>query len=550
MKKRIALIIACILILNTLTAFGAVEQLGGTNQIKVSGNAGTASVPVAIDVFKGALSENINGNTLVGMSREDYLDVIIWSDQANTDADGNFEFNFKGKNSGPYSIYLASDRDLLPSEEFLFINVDHFAKAIGDINNATSAAEVKTVLNNYTYEVGLTPADLAGINVDGLAGVIYESKKITTLDAANRDKVWQVTGKALFVEKLNEGKVSNIYDYEAVSGLAESEIKDWYKKDYVKAELKSDFTARMSNKSLASNKAFDDVVLEAFILATVKNPDGYGNVRDIIKAFDGKIGVDSSKGTDEVWKALAGKDYKDYGALRSAFNNPPITNDGAAGSGFAGGGGGGGGGGAVTIEPPKTEEQPPVENKPSEGTKPQELFDDLESVDWAKEAIVALVEKGILSGDGDGNFRPNDTITRAEFCKIIIEAFLPDSEETDIDFSDVADDAWYKSYISRAFSTGIAKGTGDGSFGVDAPISRQDMAVMVYNAMIAIGKNIEFEVDSTFNDDADIADYAKAAVYALKEMGAISGMPDGGYAPLGTATRAQAAKIVAALLSE
>ncbi len=565
MKKRIALIIACICMLNTLTAFGAVEQISGTNRIKVSGNAGAASVPVAIDVFKGALSENINGGALAGMSEENYLDILIWTDQVTADGNGAFEFSFNGKKSGPYSVYLASDSASLPSEEILFINVDYFDKAINGvkdandaeslngINNAASAAEVKAVLSRYTYEVGLTPQDIAGINVDGLANVIYGTKSVAALDGSGTDKVWPVIGKALFVEKLNEGKISNIYDYEAISGLAESEIKDWYKKDYVKAELKSDFTTRMSSKGLASNKAFDDALLEAFILATVKYPDGYGNVRDIIKAFDGEIGVDSAKGTDEIWKALAGKDYADYGKLAYAFNNPGTIGEETGNTGTPGGftGGGGGGGGAVVIEPPKTEDNPPpAGNTPGENTKPQEVFNDIAGVEWAKEAIVTLVEKGILSGDGDGSFRPNDTITRAEFCKIIIEAFLPDSEEADIDFKDVADDAWYKSYVSRAFGAGIAQGTGDGSFGVDAPISRQDMAVMVYNAMVAIGKTTEFEVDSTFNDDASIADYAKEAVYALKAMGAINGMTDGGYAPLGTATRAQAAKIVGALLSE
>ncbi len=545
----------------TAPAYGAIEQVGTGKQVKVSGTAEPDAM-VAIEVYKGALADGVDGNDLASAA-PDYLNILVCHDQVTADADGKYEFNFNiNKGTGWYSFYTATESSSVAKEEFMFIDNEEFKTLIEKINGAAAAYDtdadatndVKSLISVNPYSLGLTTEEFNAVSTNGLANVIFGTKTDAALDKNDREAVWTVIDKVYFVELLNEGKIGNIYNYEAVAGLASLEnVKDWYAKDYVTAELKTDFTTRLSKRGFTSIKKYEEAVLESFILATVKNPNGNGNVRDIITAFADKIGVDATKGNDDVWKALAGKDYADYGKLAYAFDNPPKIDDGDDDGDDDGGyhGGSGGGGGSVTIKPPVAEENPPAEeNKPGENTKPQEVFDDIAGVEWAKEAIVTLVEKGILSGDGDGNFRPNDTITRAEFCKLIIEAFLPNSEGADIEFTDVADDAWYKDYISRAYAAGIAKGIGDGSFGVDAPISRQDMAVMTYNAMIAAGREANADTDNIFNDDESIADYARDAVYALKNMGAINGMTDGGYAPLGTATRAQAAKIVGALLSE
>lgn len=171
----------------------------------------------------------------------------------------------------------------------------------------------------------------------------------------------------------------------------------------------------------------------------------------------------------------------------------------------------------------------------------------MDSVDWAKDAILALAEKEIVNGVGDKTFAPNANVTREQFAKIVVGAFTPDAEEQDIEFSDVASGAWYESYIKKAYSEGIIKGMGDGNFGVGINVTRQDMCVMIYNAAKAAG--MEFSTDAKeFADDDKIADYAKEAVYALKNAGAVSGMTATEFAPLGGATRAQAAKIIYSLV--
>ena len=101
-----------------------------------------------------------------------------------------------------------------------------------------------------------------------------------------------------------------------------------------------------------------------------------------------------------------------------------------------------------------------------------------------------------------------------------------------------------------AASMGIVNGRPDGSFGVNDKVTRQDMAVMSVRLANAI--NLSLSSDKSyegFNDDADIADYAKESVETLYKSGIVNGTGDGGFAPQGEANRAQAAKIIYELIS-
>jgi len=82
-------------------------------------------------------------------------------------------------------------------------------------------------------------------------------------------------------------------------------------------------------------------------------------------------------------------------------------------------------------------------------------------------------------------------------------------------------------------------------------ISRQDMAVIIYNA--AVYKNVSLpssDIALSFADDSIIAEYAKKSVYVLKAMGVINGVNDMEFAPLRNATRAEAAVIIYKLLQK
>ena len=179
-------------------------------------------------------------------------------------------------------------------------------------------------------------------------------------------------------------------------------------------------------------------------------------------------------------------------------------------------------------------------------TTPVGTFSDLNDASWAKTAIEALAKKGVLSGKGDGKFHPNDTVTREEFVKIIVEAIDIREKEATVDFGDVAEGRWSYSYIASAYRANIIQGTSDSEFSPAGQMSRQDMAVIMMRVANLLG--IDLEGSAKFSDDAEIAGYAKEAVKKLAGAGIINGVGDNKFSPKTTVTRAQAAKIVYELL--
>ncbi len=232
----------------------------------------------------------------------------------------------------------------------------------------------------------------------------------------------------------------------------------------------------------------------------------------------------------------------------------------------ASGGGGGGGGGSMsstgTISKPgntgtvatntapsiieNTTAEEIVSQLQEEAASANDLFTDLSSASWAREAINALAAAGIVNGKSDTNFAPNDTVTRAEFAKMLMGVFGLDSGAyATSSFKDVSTDAWYFNSVETAYNLGIITGIGDGKFAPNALITRQDMAVMVVRAANVCGVSIpEVNAAIEFADSAIISDYAKASVSALQKAGIINGVSDTEFAPLDNATRAQAAQIL------
>jgi len=219
---------------------------------------------------------------------------------------------------------------------------------------------------------------------------------------------------------------------------------------------------------------------------------------------------------------------------------------GATPSGGGSGGGGGGssgttslGGGAIIAAPDNVTTVVP-EDMPESKT-----FNDVNTADWYYNYVKDLKDKGIVNGDDKGNFNPSSNVKREEFVKmLVISAGIVGNENT-ISFSDVPTDAWYYEFVKAASSAGVVNGVDATNFGIGTNITRQDMAVMIYRVMNA--NNETFSVSSDkFTDDANISDYAKEAVYAMKEAGILVGS-NGKFNPKNALTRAEAAKVISVL---
>lgn len=537
-NKTVALLTAAVMAASVPVSAAVVDNADGKG-VTVSGQTDEPNSTIAIEVYK----KGKTAKDLKDLTEAEKLEILVSYDGGVTDKDGGYSFTFDiPQGSGEYVAYAATEKTTLDAEEFVFVSNEDFENTVDDVKAAASTSDVETLIKNNTYELGLTEEQIKDVSTSGLAKVIYNSKN--DLDKANRTETHELVQQALLVQKLNDGKVSNIYNEDVKNTMFDdSDIKDFYNRDYVTAKLEADFTNRMSNRGFESIEEYKDALAEAFVLATIRYPNGNGNVEDIVTAFESKIGVNASALSSNVWSGLAGENIASYAALANKIDSL----DGGSSTGGGNGGGGGGGGGSYSKLPNAGISG--IEKEDPE-TIPTEIYTDLDGYDWAKTAIVTLSEKKILSGDGNGGFRPGDNITREEFCKLVVAAFELSTDDAKNDFNDVDDNEWYAEYVKIAAANGVVNGIGNGSFGIGQNITREDMAVMLYRAYTL---SLKLDTDAKkvkFGDDASIADYAKDAVYALKAKSVINGVDGTNFAPKNLAQRAEAAKMIYALIQD
>ncbi len=157
---------------------------------------------------------------------------------------------------------------------------------------------------------------------------------------------------------------------------------------------------------------------------------------------------------------------------------------------------------------------------------------------WALDKINELVALGCISGYPDGTFRPDHTITRAEFATVLVKAFRFEQKGGKV-FNDTAAH-WAKGYIAAAADNGVVNGYDNGSFGPDDLITREQMAVMIVKA----ARLSPTAVKTSFADSGHISGWAGEALSAAAHNGIIGGYPDNTVRPQGSATRAEAVTVM------
>ncbi|MDR1571810.1 MAG: S-layer homology domain-containing protein [Clostridiales Family XIII bacterium] len=165
---------------------------------------------------------------------------------------------------------------------------------------------------------------------------------------------------------------------------------------------------------------------------------------------------------------------------------------------------------------------------------------------WARPYIEALAGKGIVNGIGDSMFGPDYPLTRAQFLAMLAKTVegLDLNAAPPSGFQDVPVDEWHFRYVNWGHAAGIVNGMDATSFAPDAEISREQMAVMLDS--FASKSGIYLPASATpaaFADSSMISSWAALAADRVVGAGIMNGMPDGGFEPQGSATRAQAAKV-------
>lgn len=171
---------------------------------------------------------------------------------------------------------------------------------------------------------------------------------------------------------------------------------------------------------------------------------------------------------------------------------------------------------------------------------------DLDNTMWYHQGVCYMIKHGYMIGIGDGKWAPEQIITRAEIATILWRIAGSEVVDYAMDFSDVEADMWYTEAIEWAVSEEIFLGYGDGTFGPNDQITREQMVTVMYRFELDNGKKITADFDmATLSDAEEISEWAVEAMTWAFDCGLILGTDADVLtaSPLKTATRAEVAMI-------
>jgi len=171
------------------------------------------------------------------------------------------------------------------------------------------------------------------------------------------------------------------------------------------------------------------------------------------------------------------------------------------------------------------------------------------SAHWAKDYIGFVTERELFNGIGDNRFSPDTGMTRVMFAAVIGRLYersygeikaLSGHAFTDCDYS-----GYYGKYVDWAAEKGIIGGYGNGKFGPDDQITREQMAAIMYRFADFLGVvPSNMGISLNYHDAGAVSSWAKNAALYCQTAGIITGRDGGSFAPHGTATRGEVATII------
>lgn len=515
--------------------------------LTVKGSAGSKMQSISLEVLKGA----VTAEQFDFANAEERFDMLVYADETRSADDGGWQFSFGfPADSKRHIIRIRTGINGEIEQHSIVAATNSEFETAMEMMNSAGSNDISDVLKQCAGILGLdcdTLETLPDKNCDAMAlRILNERDKQQNKVFAGYEQLEAVFNENLAVECVNVADGSNIAavlekykeyfaykngkSYQIFEGLSADGQKNVYtnlaKADYgTPAAVDAAFSLETVRVRLAALRGYDELY------------DVLPQCADALEANISKYTVLSKenqlKVCSEIITRLSG-DSLTKEALEQMVNSAAEKYSSSGGSGGIGGGGGSSSGG--TAKTPSIGFAAP--NEPYEAVT---VFDDLGGVSWARESIEALARRGVINGKADKIFAPNDTVTREEFVKMVVLALNITAEDTSCDFTDVRDDAWYKEYVGKAVRSGLVNGRGDGTFGVGESITRQDIAVILWNG---IKSKAESKSAAEFIDNDDVSDYAKEAVNAMRYLNIIDGYDDNTFRPNNAATRAEAAKLL------
>jgi len=172
-------------------------------------------------------------------------------------------------------------------------------------------------------------------------------------------------------------------------------------------------------------------------------------------------------------------------------------------------------------------------------------FADADPQAWYHDGVHFCVENRYMVGYANGLFGPGDTLSRAMIVQILFNMEGCPAATENASFSDVSSDAWYAAAISWGEENNVVKGYGNGKFGPDDDVTREQLARILMSYAAYKGYSVTETADIT-----DFADWEQTSKWALtslqwaKAVKLMKGYADGTIRPTGNATRAEAATMI------
>lgn len=539
MKKRV-LVVLCLLMIASQSVSAAVIRTTDREEISITGYTKEyQSNEVLISVF-GPFDSLIDYGPASVRLDNFYMNAVYANEQS------AYSFTYLPPESNKFYAVSVTNGGKQEMVTLYLPSAGIITNVLAAINHATSVGELKTVFDQAEYQNILIKNHPSYSALIGntqrervLAGIIA-AKGSGFLSFEEFETSYMM---ATAIQSSNNcSEVSDIMSL-AKTYLSLDGVSLYSRYALFSDDDKNLVFKRMMSRDFKDNSEYLKVFNESIFLALIQKESYSSNLTKLIADHAVLFGfnIDGYEMyANEVNQMISGNYYKTLADFQAALakaisdiQNKKNTQTHSVGSG-------GSGSKDTPIIPTGN-----IQNQTN--TETTTVFTDLESVLWAKEAILSLAEKKIISGKGDGLFYPQDIVTREEFVKMTVSAFVPQREERDVAFTDIEPEAWYYDYVVSAVGAGIISGMSETEFGTGLPITRQDIAAILYR--VSLQRNIPLEADSgLFSDDDLIDPYAKTGVYALKKTGVISGAGENNFDAKRYATRAEAAKMINSML--
>ena len=478
------------------------------------------------------------------ITNEQLADYVAFADDFSVEANGIYESEFSilpGMPEGKYSIWLYTDQYVTPSQPydtFYYPSSSGIIIMLGEFN--ADGADYAELFKKYTSQDRLM---LEVVNPND-EYYLANMESVNKLFVAHRPfagcvDIDRAYADAMLTDRINNGDSENIEKIiDSLFEMKDAEAAASYKNDkeaVLRAFIDKKEAFGNTDEAMAS---FNKITVLTLVNKTKEN----SKMQNIIKDYAGYIDIDYDKyikaGANSVNRYLIDKNFETVESIKAAVENGiAAAEENKSSPGSPGNNGGSG---------KKSESFSIQDTLPGNvNSNVSNCFTDMSSAPWAVEAVNSLAEKGIVSGDGNGLFRPNDSVTREEFLKMLMLALGFECKEGSSSFKDVNPGSWYAPYVVTAHKMGITSGRSDILFGVGESITREEMTVFITRAAAALNKNIaETSAYSSFSDEASISDYALDSVKALKKAGIVTGMENNCFNPSAMSTRAQSAAVI------